>query len=547
MRAHEARPGPSDEICREDNVLTRPTLPQIDQSEFDVIVIGGGINGASAVQHLAAEGYSALLVEANDYGSGASSRSSRLMHYGLRYLDRGEPLLNYVMNPLWFLKQCKRARKTMRHRADLVRTMPERMKAYKMLIPVYRDDYAAPWQLKVGLSLINVISRTDCPVKWRQLSAAEVSHTPFVREARDIDNLKAVFEVEEFYFDWPERLVADYVFDAMRMGAVCRNYTHVDKLLREDGKWRVELTDPHSSENAVVRGTYVVNATGPWIDDLLGESLPKPVPRQVAATKGTHAFIRLPEEYQGICFAHFNSNSYPFYVSPWRDLHYIGPTETHWEGDPSNVRATDWDANFLVNETNRMLPGLNLMQKDILFFWSGVRPMPHIPGYDGKQNLIPEFNTHEDAGFPNILSIPGGPLMVHRFTGQEAASVVKRSINPSRARQIPGYISRRFGGTPNSPPVHDKYSDIRLSNLVEIAVQEHVEKLQDIVLRRSGLVWTDDAAMNEIDAIAEIVAPALGWSDERKKSEIEATRAFITDNFLTFHPEQENTPRCAAG
>ena len=107
-----------------DAAQARPALDDIAGRVFDVAVIGGGINGTHTAQTLVAQGYSVLLVEAQDFGSGASGRSGRLMHYGLRYLDRGEPLWNYFKNPGWFIRQCGRARDTMLHRAEMVRDMP---------------------------------------------------------------------------------------------------------------------------------------------------------------------------------------------------------------------------------------------------------------------------------------------------------------------------------------------------------------------------------------------------------------------------------------
>ena len=511
--------------------MTRSTLSSLDAYTFDVVVIGSGINGASAAQHLVADGYSVLLIEAQDFGAGASSRSSRLMHFGLRYLDRGEPLWNYLTNPGWFITQCGRARGTMKHRAELVRTMPERMIPYTMHIPVYEEDHVAPWQMSSALHLINLLGGGELPICWQQLKSTDYPTTPLVSLARDQDRLQGVFSVEEYYYDWPERLVVDYAMDAIRMGAVCRTYTKAVGFEHKDNAWNIELQDVlEPGSRASIQARQVLNTAGPWIDRVL-QSAGKPVRRQIAATKGTHAAVRLPEEYRNHAFAHFNRKAYPFYICPWRDLHYIGPTETAFSGDPADVRASEEDIRFLIDETNHMLPGLELNPKQILFHWSGVRPMPFIPGYQGKQNLIPEFNDHADDGLPNFLSIPGGPLMVHRFTGRRAAVEVGKQISPSGPKQTPSYATREFSGNVDSPPVNPAYPNVRLSHLQELAREEQPVSLADLLLRRAGLGWSEGLSIDVAREAAATVAEIMQWDDSDINREVEAYREFVTEHF----------------
>lgn len=513
--------------------VSRPDLDLLDRQHYDVAVIGGGINGASAAQELTAKGYKVLLIDAADFGSGASSKSARMMHFGLRYLDRGEPLVNYFKNPMWFIRQCLRARATMRHRAELVRDMPERVVPYTMYVPVYRSDYVSPWQLSAGLHLINLLSRTDVPAEWRRLSAQELKTTPFVAQARDRDDLQAVFAVTEHRYDWPERLVADYMLDAARMGADCRNYTRLDQLKRSpSGYVELFLSDTlDTNRKACVTATRVINSTGAWIDQVLNAS-GLTATRQIAGTKGVHAAIELPDQFRGQAFAHFTDKSYPFYFLPWRHLHYIGPTETHFEGDPSKVRATEDDLNWLVNQANRMLPGIGLTRDDLVYHWAGVRPMPHIPNYKGKQNLVPQFHTHEEGGFPDVLSVPGGALMMHRFTGRKAAEIATKGVAPSRDKQQADYRSRQPRTNTNSAPMIAVEGNIRWAHLQDIALEELPETLADILLRRTGLVWTGELSRNVIERAAEEVAEVMNWSPDRIQHEIRQCIEQLRNNHL---------------
>ena len=513
--------------------MSREHLSVLEGAQFDVAVIGAGINGSSAAQHQAAEGFSVLLVDAQDFGAGASSRSSRMMHFGLRYLDRGEPIWNYVANPGWFIKQCFRARDTMRHRAELVRTMPARMKPYTMHIPIYLQDHTAPWQMSLGLQIINLLGGPDVPVKWEKFERGSFDRSPFAPLARDQDQLQSVFAVQEFQFDWPERLVADYTMDACRMGAVCRNYTEAVAFDQVEGAgWALTLRDVLSPDNTVrVDAKQIVNTTGPWIDQLL-KGAAGGAGQQVEATKGSHIALRLPEAFHGHAFAHFNRRGYPFYVCPWRDLHFVGPTETPFSGDPGDVRVTEDDVAFLLTEVNHMLPGLKISAEDILFHWSGVRPMPFIAGYKGKQNLIPEFNDHGTEGMANLLSVPGGPLMVHRYTGRQITAKVAEKIAPAGARHVASFDTVGLEENTNSPPVNAAYPDIRLSHLQQMAREELPASLSDLLLRRAGLGWTHDLSQEAARAAAEAVAADMGWDAAQIDTQVADYRRFVQEHFV---------------
>ncbi len=512
--------------------MTREPISTLENAAFDVAVIGGGINGASAAQHLAAEGFTVLLIDRDDFGSGASSRSSRLMHFGLRYLDRGEPLWNYFANPGWFIRQCRRARDTMRHRAELVTTAPGVMKPFPMFVPVYDTGHVAPWQMAAGFRLINAIGGGEVPVDWQRIARKDWPATPFIAAARDHHRLRAMFSFIEYQYDWPERLVADYAMDARRLGAVCRNYTEVTAFRRDGDLWTLDLHDTAAPGEARVRARQIVNAAGPWIDRVL-RGAGADVKQQVAATKGSHVMIRLGEAFRGQGFASFNRLGYPFYCLPWRDLHFVGPTETHFHDDPADVRVTAEEIEFLLDEANHMLPGLALTRDRVLFHWAGVRPMPHIPGYKGKQNLIPEFNDHAAAGLPNVLSVPGGPLMVHRQTGRRTAAEVRRMIAPSGAAGCPDYATRHFAEDTNSPPVNRRYPEIRLTHLQTMAREEMPVSLVDLIFRRAGLGWTDGLSCDEARRAAEAVASDLGWDNARVDREVGAYTEFVREHFLT--------------
>ena len=300
----------------------------------------------------------------------------------------------------------------------------------------------------------------------------------------------------------------------------------------EDASWQVTLRDALNPETLVgVEARQIVNTTGPWIDQLL-KGAAGGVGRQVKATKGSHIALRLDTAFAGHAFAHFNRRGYPFYVCPWRDLHFVGPTETPYEGDPGNVRVSKDDVSFLIAEVNHMLPGLKIRADDILFHWAGVRPMPFIPGYTGKQNLTPEFNDHGPEGLANILSVPGGPLMVHRHTGRQIASKVAARLNPSSAKTMASFATVALDENTNSPPVNPAYGDVRLSHLQAMARRELPASLTDLLLRRAGLGWTHDLSQDAARQAAQAVAGDMGWDASEGEAQVAEYRRYVRAHFL---------------
>jgi glycerol-3-phosphate dehydrogenase len=520
--------------------MKRTPLSEFAGRTFDVMVVGAGVSGASAAQHLAAAGFAVFLADAEDYGSGASSRSSRLMHFGLRYLDRGEPLINYFKNPLWFIKQCRRARNTMRHRAEVVRTTPERLKPFTMYIPVFKDDHFRPWQMSAALRLINALGGSELPVDWSRVAAGDWSSTPLLGQLRDQDRLKGAFSLVEYQYDWPERMVIDCVNDARRMGAVCRNHTRVTGLANHGPeKWSILLCDGFNpSDQVEINARQVLNMAGPWIDRVL-QTANRPVSRQIAGMKGAHIVFRLPERFRGHGVAHFARNGYPIYCLPWRDLHFVGPTETEFSGDPAHVRVTREDAAYLLSEANHFLPGLDIKAEDILFCWAGVRPNHYDPGYkySGKKNFLPEYRDHGTEGLPNLMSVPGVPLMLHRFVGRRIAREVARRITPSGPAQTVSYGTRRFEQDTNSPPVNASYPEIRLSHLEDMAREEQPACLADLLFRRAGLGWTGDMSRASARRAAEAVAAIAGWDEAAIEAQLQAFDRHVLEHFLA--PAQE--------
>lgn len=481
--------------------MARPPLAALDGTDYDVVVVGGGVNGASAARELSAAGYSVLVVDKGDFGSGASSRSSRLLHCGLRYLAPGRSILDFVRHPGRFRVALRMAKLAMEARSEFVKASPDRAVAMNLHFPIYRDGPYKGWQVDAAFRLLAALGPKDLPLEYERLGPAEVAKAPLIRGLRDQDKLAGVARFREYQFDWPERVCVDAVLDAERAGATARNHTSA-ALSRPgpDGAWTVELTDMREQAAPVsVRAKSVVVMAGVWMDGLLKGAAPQ-AGRKIFGTKGCHIVVQLPEECRGLGVATLNSRGEPFYCIPWKHLHYFGPTETEYRDDPDRVFVDDAECDFLLAEANRLLPALGLTRGDVRFTWAGVRPLTYdeaVP-FGNRSRVLHDLSQD---GMPNAFAMTAGPVMTHRSAGREVVAAVAHKLQPGRAAGRADAATHRSGD--------------RLA---------HAETLADVLFRRTGEAWSgpfDDAL---IARAATEAGSLLGWDEDRTRREIAAYR-----------------------
>ncbi|MEZ5843643.1 MAG: FAD-dependent oxidoreductase [Hyphomicrobiaceae bacterium] len=503
----------------------RVSIDKLDGSRFDVCVIGAGVNGASAAQHLAAAGYDVALVEKGDYGSGSSSRSSRLLHCGLRYFAPGASIFEFVRHPSRFRTAMRMAKLAMAARRQLVQTAPERTRPLRFHFPVWKESTYRPWQVRAGLSLLASMAPNDVPLGHRMISPPEAKAIPLVNGLRDWDKLQAIGAFTEYQFEWPERLCVDAVLDAERLGAVVRNYTAASRMQRRGEAWEIELTDVLTGGTATISAPLVLNMAGIWIDEVNGRSGAER-PRKILGTKGIHLMVQLPPECADNGIVTFDRKQEPLYCIPWRGMHYFGPTETVYEGNLDEIRADDEEIEGLLAEGNHLLPGLKLQRSDILFTWAGVRPLSYDPALPkGKRSR--DVHDLSSAGMPGVYAMTAGPVMTHRSAGTEMVEVVQRHISPKRSSQSINYGARLFPENQNSPPIVDDWTDAKLADLVHAARHEHATGLVDLMFRRVGAGWTRTMGYRAADRVATAVADVYGWDAERVAREAAEYRAYL--------------------
>lgn len=475
--------------------------PECCAQIFDAVIVGGGVNGTAALRALAGAGYKVMLVEAEDLGSGASGRSSRMLHCGLRYLENPEPVRNAIRHPIRFARALRMARDAMQARAELAQDETVGTRAIELSFPVWRDGPFPRWQLEAGLRLLRQIGPSGVPLDIRSRDAIATRVHPIGRHLRDQDRLRGMVSFREYLFTAPERLCIDNALDAEARGAKLRLMTRAELRGRDaEGIWRVGLDGPDDSTE--VRARVVLNMAGSWADGLA--SFGK---RLVRGTKGAHIIVRLPEGFADRGIATVHRGGHPFYGLPLgQDRFYFGPTETPFEGDARNVHADRADLEFLLGEANHLLPGLGLTLKHVEQCWAGVRPLTE----DAQRPMgARERKVHDLApqGFENVLAMTAGPVMSLRSAGRRMLSEVAARIGPPKTR-----ATVSLGHATQAP-----------TDAVTLAVtHEHAPDLYAVLARRTGAIWSGMVSREDATQTADTIAPLFGWTEQAKTSEIEA-------------------------
>lgn len=470
---------------------------------YDALVIGGGVNGTAALVEMARAGYSVALAERGDLADGASGRSSRMLHCGLRYFETPDPIRDFGAHPGRFLKALGMAREAMRARAELAEDPKVATRPITLCFPLWRGGGLPRWQVRTGLGLLAAMNPGGPPLEPRMLGAGAARAHPIGRHLREPERLIGMATFREYLFGHPERICVDAALEAEALGARLFLGTAARIEGRDgNGLWRVSLD---GRGEALAR--VVLNMAGASADDV--GNFPR---RLVRGTKGAHIVIRLPEGWDDLGVAALHRGGHPFYGLPLgRDRFYFGPTETPFDGDPRDVHCTAEDMDFLLAEANYLLPGLGFSRRDVVQTWAGVRPLTFDPA---RPMGARERTLHEPE--KNLLALTAGPVMTHRSAGRTAARAVTDRIGP--APGAPSADAQR----PEADPV------------VRAVRHEHASDLAGILIQRTGMIWTGLRPRDELEEIAARVAPDLGW-DARQQ-------ARAVDDFLVLQEHRFGVP-----
>jgi glycerol-3-phosphate dehydrogenase len=382
----------------------------------DVLVIGGGIHGAGVLQAAAAAGHSALLVEERSPAAGTSSRSSKLIHGGLRYLETMQLAL---------------VRESLREREILLRVAPHLVKLTPFFIPVYDDTTRAPWKIRAGLSMYAALGGFDRDDLFQRVPRREWDQL----DGLETRGLRAVFR----YFDGQTddaALVRAVLASARELGAQVEWPATFLGAQRVDGGYSVRLSTAAGERE--LRAATLVNAAGPWIAEVQRRIQPRPLVFDVELVAGTHLELEGVLE-RGIYYCEAPRDRRAVFLVPWKGRTMVGTTETPYQGDPARVAPLESEVEYLLETFRRYMPTRAAKLVDA---WAGLRVLPKTASSAFWRPRDVTF-THDDESKPRLVAIWGGKLTGYRATAEKALA--------SLAEQLPRRESRADTSTLRLP------------------------------------------------------------------------------------------------
>lgn len=374
---------------------------------IDVLVIGGGIHGTGTAQASAAAGYSTLLVERKNLGHGTSSRSSKLIHGGLRYLESGQFGL---------------VRESLRERRILLRIAPDLVRPVRFYIPVYGDTSRPAWQIRAGLGFYAVLGGLGKANRFRSVPRSQWGELDGLRTS----GLKQVFQYWDAATD-DRRLTRAVARSAAGLGAVIREQTSFLGATPSPSGFRVRLRSGDCEE--VVDCRTLVNAAGPWVNRVLDQVEPAQPRIEIDLVQGTHLVLQEGPS-RGIYYTEARSDRRGIFLMPWQGHGLLGTTETVFTGDPERTEPTPDEIGYLLENVKYYFPGLDTRVVDQ---WSGLRVL--LRGQGDLFRRPREMVLLPGQGAPpRLVTLYGGKLTGYRASALKALKRLRPALPPAKPR-----------------------------------------------------------------------------------------------------------------
>jgi glycerol-3-phosphate dehydrogenase len=530
------------------------TLGRLSSEPFDVLVIGGGITGVGIARDAALRGLKVALVEKSDFASGTSSKSSKLVHGGFRYLEHAQFRLVFEGT---------------NERALLMKVAPHLVRPLEFLLPVYKADKPGLFVLDVGLWIYDGMSKFSSPKLHRTVRAGRLAK---LEPGLKLDALEGGL----LYYDCATddaRLTLENVIDARALGAAIVNYTRAVKLLKDGDRIIGAEVQAIEGEGATlpIRARVTINATGPWCDEI----------RQLAGdagilhtSKGVHLVVdsaRLNPRHAVV----MKQKKRIVFCIPWGgDRTVIGTTDTFYDGKPEDVHTDQHDVDYLLALANNYFPEAKLRSEDVLATWAGLRPL--IKEDDAGATASDVSREHLIVERPGLVTIAGGKLTTYRRMAAEVveragkqlgelapcgtadrplpgaagavyaagyAGVTRLQEELAAEGSVDGAVAKQLASTygARAPAVVARVkADVSagrrldpelpyIEAQVDVAVdEEQALSVEDVLGRRIQLLLRGrDQGLGCAERVAKRMASKLGWDEARTQGEIEHYRGVV--------------------
>ena len=519
--------------------------------DFDLVVIGAGINGLGIARDAARRGLKVIVLEKDDICYGVSAWSGRLAHGGLRYLEHRDFAL---------------VRESLRERECMIQLAPHLVKPLRLLMPLYAHNRRPAWLIRLGMIVYDVLS-FDKRTGGHEMLNAQATRRRFPGIAPQGLGGAAVFT--EGQVEYAERLCVELAVAAAADGAVIRTKAAVEEPVIESGRVAgVRYRDTASDTLHEVRAPLVLNVAGPWIDRIFKRGAP-PQPRLNGGTKGSHLIVdHFPGAPKDVVYYESKTDGRLVLVIPWAGRYMIGTTDLRFDGDPDEARCSTAEMNYLLGEVNQLIPEAKLTPGDVLYTFSGVRPLPYAPGV--VEARIPRSHVlHDHApSLPGLVTVVGGKLTTFRQLAEDAVDDafrrLGRPVPPCTTAKLPfpgavfdagetrrhltglglsqrsadrliglyGSRSRAVADEAKADPdllkvVHEPTGAIA-AELVFAMRHEFAASLADVLARRLLLAFEPGHALDEVQTMASLIGTRFGWDVGRQAAEVTGYQAWLS-------------------
>lgn len=522
----------------------------IDGQHFHVVVIGGGINGVAVARECARSGKSTLLIEQNDFASGVTSRSTRIIHGGLRYLEHGEIDL---------------VRESLRERERLLRERSHLVHPLHFVLLLNQNGGRSAMKVRAGLWLYQKMSGSKSTAKLGEMELKRIERS------LDAGQRWSLFSYEDAQCEFPERLVAEWLTEAIDAGAVVRNHAEVIAVDVSHGRARgVLFRDRVTGKDQRVDAAWILNCTGPWADRLCQRSSVRTKQPMLGGIRGSHLVLPRFAGAPDAALYTEAPDGRPVFVLPWNDQILVGTTEVADDGDPGKTAPSQEEIDYLLRTVTQLFPKAHITAHSIKYAFAGIRPLPHSdtnkPSAVTRRHFL---HDHSDEGATRLISIIGGKLTTAASLARECARTIglptpepstiavgpDRSLDPlldqavleiahagsvseESARGIVEWHGKRamdiarmaLISVEMRAPICPHTSHI-VAEVVEAYRKECAISLADVLLRRVpvalGPCWSDSCSREAALRIGAV----MGWDDKTMGSNLEAFE-IERDSFL---------------
>jgi glycerol-3-phosphate dehydrogenase len=485
-------------------------LNALTERPLDLLIIGGGIVGAGIARDAAMRGLRVGLVEQHDFAFGTSSRSSRLLHGGLRYLAQGRAGL---------VREASVEKKIIHHIA------PHLAEPLPFVFPTYRGNKNWPlWKLKIGVKIYDLLCGGKNLGKSAWLNRAETLQKIPGLNAEELTGAVRYFDG----FTNDARLVLDTLRSAAKHGAILLNYCRFLNATRKEF-WEYEIADALANKNFPVQARAIVNAAGPWADGLPHSRV------KLRLTKGVHLVVdraRVPAPDTVV----MTEGKRILFAIPWGERTILGTTDTDYNGSLEKIFADAADIRYVLEITNRFFPQAKLTERDVISSWAGVRPL--IANANGSPSDI--SRSHEIRNpEPGWWDVTGGKLTTYRFMAEQTVDQIVEALK--RRGEHLNTLTCRTALEPLLPQAEtENVSGILPPEFNRDAVKhfcgnEWAIHLDDVMIRRTSWHYYFADAAERAGQVADWMGEFLNWPETIRAEEIERYRATTRRKQLISH------------